>query len=125
MAPVMVSSIDTGVLGILAGGVAAWAFNRFYKINCPVPRLLREQACRAHHHRFRLHRSGRDHRLSVIPGADRWCHRSPSPTGLPTRTSLLAFGIYGVVRRSLIPFGLHHIWNAFLLPGGYLCQRRR
>ncbi|WP_162231304.1 PTS transporter subunit EIIC, partial [Aeromonas caviae] len=37
MAPVMgVEKIDTGVLGgILAGGVAAWAFNRFYKIQLP------------------------------------------------------------------------------------------
>ena len=37
MAPVMgVETIETGVLGgILAGGVAAWAFNRFYKIQLP------------------------------------------------------------------------------------------
>ncbi|MGL4735530.1 MAG: PTS transporter subunit EIIC, partial [Enterovibrio sp.] len=37
MAPVMgVDKIDTGVLGgILAGGVAAWAFNRFYRIQLP------------------------------------------------------------------------------------------
>ncbi|RMZ61459.1 PTS transporter subunit EIIC, partial [Vibrio anguillarum] len=37
MAVVMgVDNIETGVLGgILAGGVAAWAFNRFYKIQLP------------------------------------------------------------------------------------------
>lgn len=37
MAPVLgVDKIDTGVLGgILAGGVAAWSFNRFYRIELP------------------------------------------------------------------------------------------
>ena len=37
MAPIMgVEKIDTGVLGgILVGGIAAWAFNRFYKIVLP------------------------------------------------------------------------------------------
>ncbi len=37
MAGIMgVEKIDTGVLGgILVGGVAAWAFNRFFKIQLP------------------------------------------------------------------------------------------
>ena len=81
-----VESIDTGVLGgILAGGVAAWAFNRFYKIQLPeylgffagkraVPIItgfvsigLGVILCPS---------SGR---RSVVPSV-------PSPTGLPTRT---------------------------------------
>ncbi|UUM31429.1 PTS glucose transporter subunit IIBC [Vibrio japonicus] len=102
--------IDTGVLGgILAGGVAAWSFNRFYKIQLPdylgffagkraVPIITGF--------------------LSILLGvvlsfiwppvgelirsfSDWAAHQNP----------VAAFGIYGVVERSLIPFGLHHIWN--------------
>jgi len=110
MAPVMgVESIDTGVLGgILAGGVAAWAFNRFYKIQLPeylgffagkraVPIITGFVAI------------GLGVLLSFI-----W-----PPIGgaigafsdwAANQNPVLAFGI-GVVERSLIPFGLHHIWN--------------
>lgn len=111
MAPVMgVESIDTGVLGgILAGGVAAWAFNRFYKIQLPeylgffagkraVPIITGFVSI------------GLGVVLSFI-----W-----PPIGgaigafsdwAANQNPVLAFGIYGVVERSLIPFGLHHIWN--------------
>lgn len=111
MATVMgVDKIDTGVLGgILAGGVAAWAFNRFYRIQLPdylgffagkraVPIITGF--------------------LSIFLGvvlsfiwppvgeairvfSDWAAHQNP----------VTAFGIYGIVERSLIPFGLHHIWN--------------
>ncbi len=111
MADVMgVEHIETGVLGgILAGGVAAWAFNRFYKIQLPeylgffagkraVPIITGFLSI------------GLGVILSVI-----W-----PPIGAVIATfsdwaanqnPVTAFGIYGVVERSLIPFGLHHIWN--------------
>lgn len=111
MAGVMgVEKIDTGVLGgILVGGVAAWAFNRFFKIQLPeylgffagkraVPIITGFAAIIL------------GVILSVIwppiGGAisafsDWAAHQNPQ----------LAFGIYGVVERSLIPFGLHHVWN--------------
>ncbi len=111
MADVMgVEKIDTGVLGgILAGGVAAWSFNRFFKIQLPeylgffagkraVPIITGF--------------------LSIFLGVILsfiW-----PPVGELIRTfsdwaahqnPVAAFGIYGFVERSLIPFGLHHIWN--------------
>ncbi|CAH8201903.1 PTS glucose transporter subunit IIBC [Vibrio aestuarianus] len=111
MAGVMgVDGIETGVLGgILAGGVAAWSFNRFYKIQLPeylgffagkraVPIITGFLAI------------GLGVILSVI-----W-----PPVGsaiaafsdwAANQNPVTAFGIYGVVERSLIPFGLHHIWN--------------
>ncbi|MGF1725537.1 PTS glucose transporter subunit IIBC [Photobacterium nomapromontoriensis] len=103
-------NIETGVLGgILVGGVAAWAFNRFYRIQLPeylgffagkrfVP--IMTGFCSI----------GLAVLLSIIwppvGGAiaafsDWAAHQSPT----------LAFGIYGIVERSLIPFGLHHVWN--------------
>ncbi|MDE1235349.1 PTS glucose transporter subunit IIBC [Vibrio aestuarianus] len=111
MASVMgVDGIETGVLGgILAGGVAAWSFNRFYKIQLPeylgffagkraVPIITGFLAI------------GLGVILSVI-----W-----PPVGsaiaafsdwAANQNPVTAFGIYGIVERSLIPFGLHHIWN--------------
>jgi len=105
-----VDHIETGVLGgILAGGVAAWAFNRFYKIQLPdylgffagkraVPIITGFLSI------------GLGIILSVI-----W-----PPVGAviasfsdwaANQDPVTAFGIYGIVERSLIPFGLHHIWN--------------
>ncbi|NLS11501.1 PTS glucose transporter subunit IIBC [Vibrio sp. SM6] len=105
-----VGKIDTGVLGgILAGGVAAWAFNRFYKIQLPeylgffagkraVPIITG----------FATIALGVVLSFvwppvgSVIKAFSNWAaYQNPE----------LAFGIYGMVERSLIPFGLHHIWN--------------
>lgn len=111
MAVVMgVDNIETGVLGgILAGGVAAWAFNRFYKIQLPeylgffagkraVPIITGFLAIAL------------GIVLSII-----W---PPVGSAIATfsdwaanQNPATAFGIYGVVERSLIPFGLHHIWN--------------
>ncbi|CAM3089734.1 PTS glucose transporter subunit IIBC [Vibrio diazotrophicus] len=105
-----VGHIETGVLGgILAGGVAAWAFNRFYKIQLPeylgffagkraVPIITGFLSI------------GLGVILSII-----W-----PPIGsviasfsdwAANQNPVTAFGIYGIVERSLIPFGLHHIWN--------------
>ncbi|MCG6507758.1 PTS transporter subunit EIIC, partial [Vibrio parahaemolyticus] len=105
-----VEKIDTGVLGgILAGGVAAWAFNRFYKIQLPeylgffagkraVPIITGF--------------------LSIVLGVILSFIWPPIGATIATfsdwaahQNPVLAFGIYGVVERSLIPFGLHHIWN--------------
>lgn len=111
MAEVMgVDGIETGVLGgILAGGVAGWAFNRFYRIQLPeylgffagkraVPIITG----------FVSIALGVILSViwppigSVIASFSYWAaHQNP----------VAAFGIYGVVERSLIPFGLHHIWN--------------
>lgn len=105
-----VDKIDTGVLGgILVGGAAAWAFNRFFRIQLPeylgffagkrfVPIMTGFCAI------------GLGLVLSVI-----W-----PPVGAAigsfshwaaNQNPVMAFGIYGIVERSLIPFGLHHVWN--------------
>ncbi|MGF1865070.1 PTS glucose transporter subunit IIBC [Enterovibrio norvegicus] len=111
MAQVMgVDKIDTGVLGgILVGGVAAWAFNRFFRIQLPdylgffagkrfVPIMTGFCAI------------GLGLVLAVI-----W---PPVGGAIATfshwaanQNPVAAFGIYGIVERSLIPFGLHHVWN--------------
>ena len=105
-----VDSIDTGVLGgILVGGLAGWAFNRFYTIQLPeylgffagkrsVPIITGFCAIAL------------GALLSVIwppIGAAIGAFSDWAAYQNPT----LAFGIYGVVERTLIPFGLHHIWN--------------
>ena len=119
MAEVMgVDKIDTGVLGgILVGGVAAWAFNKFFRIQLPeylgffagkraVPIITGFAAI------------GLALVLSII-----W---PPIGSAIATfshwaaeQNPQLAFGIYGIVERSLIPF-----WSApcmertFLLRSG-------
>lgn len=110
--PIMgIESLDTGVFGgIMIGGIAAYLFNRFYKVKLPqylgffagkrlVPILTAFAAMS-----LALV-------LSVvwppIAGAigvfSHWAS---------TENPEAAFALYGVVERSLIPFGLHHIWNA-------------
>ncbi len=111
MAPIVgVEKIDTGVLGgILVGAVAAWSFNRFYRIKLPdylgffagkraVPIITGF--------------------LSIALGVVLAFVWPPIGKAISTFSNWaavqnpeLAFGIYGVVERSLIPFGLHHIWN--------------
>jgi PTS system glucose-specific IIC component len=105
-----IPSIETGVFGgIIVGMVAAWAFNRFYKIKLPsylgffagkrsVPIITA----------FAVIAVGAV--LSFV-----W---PPIGNGIKAFSDwavhgrpALAFTIYGVVERALIPFGLHHIWN--------------
>lgn len=103
-------SIDTGVLGgILIGLVAAWLFNRFFRVQLPsylgffsgkrlVPILTAFAAI------------GLGLVLSMIwppVGAliARFSHWAAS------EDPKAAFAIYGLVERLLLPFGLHHIWN--------------
>jgi PTS system glucose-specific IIC component len=102
---------NVGVLGgIIAGGIAAWAFNRFYKIELPpylgffagkrsVP-IITGFACIL---------AGLVLTLIwppigvLIKKFSHWAaYQNPR----------MAFGIYGIVERSLLPLGLHHIWNA-------------
>ena len=105
-----IESIDTGVFGgILIGLLAAWLFNRYYRISLPpylgffagkrfVPIVVSFAAI------------GLAAILAVvwppIGGAIRdfgdW-----AAYGNPAA----AVTIYGVVERLLLPFGLHHIWN--------------
>lgn len=101
---------NTGVLGgIIAGGIAAVMFNRFYNITLPdylgffagkraVPIMTGLSA--------------------IIAGVVLAFIWPPIASVLATfsdwaanQNPTVAFGIYGVVERSLIPFGLHHIWN--------------
>jgi PTS system glucose-specific IIC component len=105
-----IDSIETGAFGgICVGLIAAWAFNRYYRLQLPsylgffagkrsVPIITA----------FSVIVLGAA--LSfvwppvgvVIRGFSDWAvHGSPA----------LAFTIYGVIERSLIPFGLHHVWN--------------
>ncbi len=104
-------SIETGVLGgILAGGVAAWAFNRFYRTQLPdylgffagkrsVPIITGFLSI------------GLAVVLSFIWPPIGYAIKVFSEWA-SIQNPQLAFGIYGLVERSLLPFGLHHIWNA-------------
>ncbi|MEI6897092.1 MAG: PTS glucose transporter subunit IIBC [Psychromonas sp.] len=101
---------NTGVLGgIIAGGIAAALFNRFYNIVLPdylgffagkrsVPILTGV--------------------ASIFVGAILAVVWPPIGDGIAafshwaaTQNPTVAFGLYGIIERSLIPFGLHHIWN--------------
>ena len=105
-----INSIDTGVFGgLLLGGVAAWLFNRYYRIQLPpylgffagkrfVPIVTAFAAI-----------------LMGLALAVVW-----PPVGSAIRVfshwaaysnPTFAVFIYGLVERLLIPFGLHHIWN--------------
>lgn len=104
-------SIDTGVLGgIIIGLVAAWLFNRYYRVQLPqylgffsgkrlVPILTSFAAIFV----------GFVMSLvwppigSLIEMFSKW-----ASAGSPG----VAFALYGLVERALLPFGLHHIWNA-------------
>jgi len=115
-----IPSMQTGVFGgILAGGLAALMFNRFYRIS--LPDYLGFFAGK----RFvpiatALGAIVLGVVLSVlwppvqgaIDGLSRW-----AAVGSP-RT---AATIYGLVERLLLPFGLHHIWNVpfFFEMGSY------
>ena len=120
--PIMgIPSVDTGVFGgIVVGLVAAWAFNRFYKVQLPsylgffagkrsVPIITS----------FAVILLGALLSFiwppvgSGIKAFSEWASQS---------NPALAFTIYGIVERSLIPFGLHHVWNVpfFFQTGEYV-----
>jgi PTS system glucose-specific IIC component len=116
-----IESIETGVFGgIVAGSLAGWLFNKYYRIQLPpylgffagkrsVP-IVTAVTCMA---------AGIV--LSIVwppigRAIDAFSHWAAS--GNPA----LAFALYGVVERALLPFGLHHIWNVpfFFEVGQYL-----
>jgi glucose PTS system EIICB or EIICBA component len=105
-----IKAMETGVFGgILAGGLAAYMFNKYYKITLPtylgffagkrfVPIVTALSAI------------GLGALLSVI-----W---PPVQNGINVFSHWAAVSdprtaatVYGFVERLLIPFGLHHIWN--------------
>jgi PTS system glucose-specific IIC component len=105
-----IASIQTGVFGgILAGGLAAWMFNRYYKISLP-PYLGFFAGKRFVPIVTAIGAIVLGAILSVV-----W----PPIGGLIKAFShwaavsdpRMAATIYGFVERLLIPFGLHHIWN--------------
>lgn len=116
-----IPSIETGVFGgIIVGMVAAWTFNRFYKIKLPsylgffagkrsVPIITSFAVILvAVVLSFVWPPIGRQ-----IDNFSHWAvNEQPA----------LAFSIYGVVERALIPFGLHHVWNVpfFFQAGEYV-----
>lgn len=120
--PIMgIESIDTGVFGGIAIGlVAAFLFNRYYRIELPpylgffsgkrsVPILTAAAAV------------GLGLILSVVwPPIGRGIH--DFSFWAAAENPIAAFSLYGLVERLLIPFGLHHIWNVpfFFETGQYL-----
>jgi PTS system glucose-specific IIC component len=110
--PIMgIETMDTGVFGgILIGLVAAYLFNRYFRIKLPpylgffagkrfVPIVTALSA--------------------IVLGAVLSMVWPPVGQGIQSFSHYAAHGnpkaaftVYGIVERSLIPFGLHHIWNA-------------
>jgi PTS system glucose-specific IIC component len=116
-----IKTIETGVFGgIIVGLIAAWAFNRFYKIQLPaylgffagkrsVPIITAFLVIAAAViMSFIWPPIG-----NGIQAFSNWAvHERPG----------LAFTLYGIVERALIPFGLHHVWNVpfFFQAGEFL-----
>ena len=103
-------SIDTGVFGgIIMGGVAAFMFNRYYRIQLP-PYLGFFSG-----KRFVPIVTG----LSAIAlGAILSVAWPPVQDGITVFSNWAAYNnptmagtVYGFVERLLLPFGLHHAWN--------------
>lgn len=105
-----IDSIDTGVFGgILVGGLAAFLFNKYYRISLPT--YLGFFAGK----RFVPIATSFGAIVLGIMLSFIW---PPIQNGIDafsefasTSNTTLAVGIYGFVERLLIPFGLHHIWN--------------
>jgi len=116
-----IKSIDTGVFGgILIGGVAAWLFNRYYRISLPpylgffagkrfVPIVTSFAAI------------GLGVALSIAWPPVQGVIRAFGKWAVDGNPAVAVF-LYGIVERSLIPFGLHHIWNVpfFYEIGSYI-----
>ena len=119
-----IPSIETGVFGgIIVGLIAAWCFNRFYKIKLP-PYLGFFAGKRSVPIITSFAVIGVGAILSFIwppigNGIDAFSHWAVH------EQPALAFTIYGVVERALIPFGLHHVWNVpFFFQAGDLHRSR-
>lgn len=116
-----INTLDTGVFGgLLIGCLAAYLFNKFYRIQLPqylgffagkraVPIITGISAI------------GVGVLMSVIwPPIGNAINSAATTAAAGTNTAITA-ATYGVVERSLIPFGLHHIWNVpfFFQIGSY------
>src|SRR4051812_8409193 len=105
-----VNTIDTGVFGgMLIGGIAAWLFSRYYKIQLP-PYLGFFAGKRFVPIATAFAAIGCGLTLALI-----W---PPVGRGIKAFSYWAAYSnprpavfIYGLVERLLLPFGLHHIWN--------------
>ena len=116
-----IPSIQTGVFGgILAGALAAWMFNRYYRI--ALPPYLGFFAGK----RFVPIVTAIG---SIVLGAVLSLVWPPIGSAIKAFSEWAAVSdprmaatIYGFVERLLIPFGLHHIWNVpfFFEMGSYL-----
>ena len=115
-----IPTIETGVFGgIIVGLIAAWVFNRFYKIQLP-----------SYLGFFAGKRSVPIITAFVVIVAAVILSFIWPPIGYGIAAfshwavhgqPALAFTIYGIVERSLIPFGLHHVWNVpFFFQAGEL-----
>ena len=106
-----IKTLQTGVFGgILAGGLAAAMFNRFYKISLP-PYLGFFAGKRFVPIITAIGAIALGFVLSLV-----W---PPIQSGInvfshwaAVSDPRMAATVYGFVERLLIPFGLHHIWNA-------------
>jgi PTS system glucose-specific IIC component len=105
-----VNSVDTGVFGgMLIGGIAAWLFNRYYRIQLP-PYLGFFAGKRFVPIATAFAAILLGLALALIwPPIGRQI-RAFSYWAAYTNPQVAVF-VYGVVERLLIPFGLHHIWN--------------
>ncbi|HEY4001628.1 MAG TPA: PTS glucose transporter subunit IIBC [Candidatus Xenobia bacterium] len=105
-----IDSLDTGVFGgIVIGAVAAWLFNRYFRIKLPpylgffsgkrfVP-IITSFAAIALGVVLSFIWPPIQNKIQAF--ADYAAYSNPT----------MAVFLYGVVERSLLPFGLHHIWN--------------
>jgi PTS system glucose-specific IIC component len=106
-----IPSLQTGVFGgIVAGGLAAAMFNRFYRISLP-PYLAFFAGKRFVPIITALAAIVLGAVLSVVwppiqNGINAFSHWAAADDPRTAAT------VYGFVERLLIPFGLHHIWNA-------------
>jgi glucose PTS system EIICB or EIICBA component len=105
------NTVDTSVFGgILIGIIAAYMFNRFFRIQ--LPQYLGFFAGK----RFVPIITGFAAIALGIVLAFIWPPIGElienGANGIVKANTALAVFIYGIVERSLIPFGLHHIWNA-------------
>lgn len=102
--------IDTGVMGgILVGALAAYIFNKYYRIELP-PYLGFFAGKRFVPIATAFSAIFLGVVLSVVWPPVGWAIDQFSNWATGENTSIAVF-VYGFVERSLLPFGLHHIWN--------------
>lgn len=106
-----IDSLDTGVFGgLIIGGLAAYLFNKFFRIQLPqylgffagkrsVPILTAVAAIVI------------GTLMSVIWPPIGAAIRTAATAAAEGSNTATTAAIYGVVERLLLPFGLHHIWN--------------